>query len=783
MTNLSEIIIPALGWTVLHSLWQGLMIGAIFFIIRKLSCFKSNYKYWIATTGLYLLFITSVCTFCWLVNVNSPTETTSQIELIGKPFVFEIAIEEGMIEEVSILQSVQNYLDQHINLIVWCWWVGLLCFAIRFFGGILYLEYLKRVQIRFLPKLWQEKVGAIAHRLATKKSIRLASSPFVDIPLVIGFLKPIILLPVGMINALSSEEVEAILAHEIAHITRNDYLLNLIQSFIEVLMYFNPIVWWFSAWIKEEREFCCDDLAVKITGSSILYAKALVTLQEKQKIKYGYSQLAMGLFKNKKSLLNRVSRILNQSQTKSTIMDKLSITLLLVTVFFFFSMESEGRNNTEEILPEIEIESAESNLLEADIKLENTNPFINTPKAIPANPKPEGKRVFFKRDTLPKGLAHIVEEKNGEKVEVLINEGEIINLVINGKEIPKEEFAQYEQLVINLIKDRPAPPTPPTPPSPPSFDVPSQPGPPNPPSSDLPTPPTPPSPPGFDDGSSSYIRTQKDDDGNTRIKIKRENGEEIDMVVKDILSVKGGRRMVIGENDEDMTIYLDELDNVGEYDALIEEITIAQNDAKTLNRKLQERALNFERFLELDSLQSEALIDVELMRGELLESLLDKLEHVNQQKAFNMERDFLKNFDFLIDTIPMPDVEEIISKALNDVKISIDTDKILEDLELDLSEIKEKVERVKLNMEEVTTTVEAELLKDGFVKNGEKYKFEISKSKMWVNGVRQTDEIHAKYKALLKREFVDKFGGEIMDRDDDILDGNSKIQWNGRIEN
>ena len=144
-----------------------------------------------------------------------------------------------------------------------------------------------------------------------KKTVRFVESGLAKTPMVIGYLKPIILFPLGTVNQLTQQEVEAVLAHELAHIYRNDYLLNIIQSFIEIIFYYHPAVWWISANIRTERENCCDDIAVKICGSSITYVKALVILDEIQPT----PNLAM-LFSSdsKNQLLNRVKRILNQPQ-------------------------------------------------------------------------------------------------------------------------------------------------------------------------------------------------------------------------------------------------------------------------------------------------------------------------------------------------------------------------------------------------------------------------------------------------------------------------------------
>src|SRR5205085_6589248 len=108
---------------------------------------------------------------------------------------------------------------------------------------------------------------------------RLCRSALVEVPTAIGFMKPVILLPASTLTGLAPAQIEAILAHELAHIRRHDYFVNLLQSVIETLLFYHPAVWWVSRRVREERELCCDDLAVRASGDAIAYARALSELE------------------------------------------------------------------------------------------------------------------------------------------------------------------------------------------------------------------------------------------------------------------------------------------------------------------------------------------------------------------------------------------------------------------------------------------------------------------------------------------------------------------------
>ena len=126
---------------------------------------------------------------------------------------------------------------------------------------------------------WQGVGNRIASRLGLAPVIRIVELPHVDVPLVVGCLRPIVVLPIAAMAQLNAAQVEAILAHEIAHVRRHDYLVNLMQTLAETLLFYHPAVWWLSARIRDEREHCCDDVAVAVCGDPVGYAAALAELE------------------------------------------------------------------------------------------------------------------------------------------------------------------------------------------------------------------------------------------------------------------------------------------------------------------------------------------------------------------------------------------------------------------------------------------------------------------------------------------------------------------------
>lgn len=311
----SEEFISAIGWTLLHSLWQGaliaLLLGVVLLFLQKKS---SAFRYNIGASAIVLTLIGFLSTFTYLYQneLGATLNDEKLVVVVDATNATNPALD--VIENQTLLSVFTDYFNHHLPIIVVLWLLGVMVLSLRFLGGIAYLERLKHSQNRPLEALWQQKMNSIKASVGVQQSIQLLESALIKVPMVVGYLKPIILLPVGTVNALSTAEVEAILAHELAHIRRNDYLINLVQSVIDVLFFYHPAVWWMSNTVRAERENCCDDLALSVTGNSLIIAKALANLEA---IRMSNHQLSVAFTGNKNQLLNRISRLLGQPMKKN----------------------------------------------------------------------------------------------------------------------------------------------------------------------------------------------------------------------------------------------------------------------------------------------------------------------------------------------------------------------------------------------------------------------------------------------------------------------------------
>ena len=220
-----------------------------------------------------------------------------------------------------VVAFFSEYFGRNLPLFVTLWLLGVLFLALRFSGGMLYLQRLKYRQSRLLPSPWPERLQALAARAGLRRPLRLLESLRLSTPVVIGHLKPVLLLPVGMVTGLPADQVEALLAHELAHVVRRDYLVNVLQNLVEVLYFFHPGVRWISAAVRQEREHCCDDFAVELCGDPQNYARALARLQVGE---MGYPEPGLAAAGRPRRLLRRIARLLARSRLGATVRPKLA---------------------------------------------------------------------------------------------------------------------------------------------------------------------------------------------------------------------------------------------------------------------------------------------------------------------------------------------------------------------------------------------------------------------------------------------------------------------------
>lgn len=298
--------VSAFGWTLIHSIWQGtlLMLVAVaaFYFLRKKS---ANTRYLAGVGFLFAQVVASVGTFIYY--YPKTTSAISNAKALARYTALSASRTWAEVSrDLPITFKIQMWLTAHLHELVICWLIGSGILLLRFAGGWIFTERLRINAKIVMDKEWRARFGVIIAKMNISKAVEFRETTKVLTPMVIGTFSPVVLIPIGLLSGFSTAQVEAILAHELAHIRRNDYLINMLQSFVEVIFFFHPAIWWLSEKVRAEREHCCDDIALAVCGDKMSLAHALVKVAEWQ----ATPGLAMAFASKKPLLLHRVQRVL-----------------------------------------------------------------------------------------------------------------------------------------------------------------------------------------------------------------------------------------------------------------------------------------------------------------------------------------------------------------------------------------------------------------------------------------------------------------------------------------
>jgi beta-lactamase regulating signal transducer with metallopeptidase domain len=303
--------VEAIGWTLLHSLWQGAGVAmALAVVLGVLRRAPAQARYLAACAAMMLMVALPVATLLRSGDIHpSPRLDHAAIAkpaVVAKmtPIGLDLAVRPGMARS-WIVDRIEPVLPVAVAL----WLAGVGGFSLRLLGGWIQARRWARDHTRLLVDSWPDRLDRLKLRLGVRRAVALLESSRVEVPMVVGWVRPAILVPVAALSGLTVPELEAILAHELAHIRRHDYLVNVIQCAVEVVMFYHPATWWVSSAIRRERESCCDDLAVAACRDRVTYARALAAMEGLRVPVFSPSPAANGGI-----LLARVRRILEPQE-------------------------------------------------------------------------------------------------------------------------------------------------------------------------------------------------------------------------------------------------------------------------------------------------------------------------------------------------------------------------------------------------------------------------------------------------------------------------------------
>lgn len=445
---LSDSAVVAFGWTLVHSVWQGAALALItVFALYLLRSYSANARYLAGVFALTFQVFISAATFVYyyfkLAAISIPA---------AKPissYVPTSVTLENIKYELPVSFKLQMWLSAHISELVICWLIGAAFLLLRFAGGWIFTERLRTNAKIVMDKEWRARFGVLTARMNISQAIEFKETARILTPMVIGAFRPVVLIPIGLLSGFSTAQVEAILAHELAHIRRNDYLVNMLQSFVEVVFFFHPAIWWISEKIRTEREHCCDDIALSACGDRVSLAHALVKVAEWQNA----PQMAMAFASSKPLLLKRIQRVLGMNSKPASTFGSMPVILIAISLIIGGSIYSVAqkvdkpkpkkvikhtvRDKNRSDLEEIRIENELSEIAEIDPVVEIDEAGTLAEIAADATLGQIDIDISFGNDSLNKKMNEI-----HKRVQALQNEMQPLNQRIEeiNLEMEKQQF-------------------------------------------------------------------------------------------------------------------------------------------------------------------------------------------------------------------------------------------------------------------------------------------------------------------------------------------------------
>lgn len=336
----TQLFAEIVGWTLIHSLWQiSLIAFLLVFSLRILKNASANVRYLFSGAALFSTVVILAATFIFLApnretgkpldsaRISASIQENLLKNIDGKQKAVEASTDTANTEtipenqmpeiEVSLKSRAESLFAEILPSFIWFWLGGVLLFSLRFCGGIWQVSRLKKRKINNIGDVWQTKFDNLCDQTGVRRTVKFLQSELVKTPMVVGWIKPIVIVPSSVLLGLNPRELETIIAHELIHIRRHDYLVNILQSFVEIILFFHPLAWWISAQLRRERENACDDEVLKIfAGERLLYANALANLEDFRS-RINNLTAPNGVAANGGNLIMRIQRIIKKGTEKN----------------------------------------------------------------------------------------------------------------------------------------------------------------------------------------------------------------------------------------------------------------------------------------------------------------------------------------------------------------------------------------------------------------------------------------------------------------------------------
>lgn len=321
-------VTQALSTALLHFIWQGIAGGIVLAIALVLLRKSSASSRYVASCLVLAALSLSPVVTGWVAYQSSPVPSAVPAIAVG------VKSGEAALVAAATESAAPSPPVDFQSWILPLWAAGVMTFALRLAWASGHASSLRRHGVAADESI-QSMIHNLAERAGIRRTIRVLMSSLAEVPSVVGWMRPVVLLPAAVVVGLTPQQLEALIAHELAHVRRHDYFVNILQMVVETLLFYHPVVWWVSARIRYERELCCDDLAVRSCGDVMSYARALAQLE---RLRAAGPTLAMGSANG--PLLHRIQRLLGRGRVEygpSKLMCGVGLVIGILTLGLFLS--------------------------------------------------------------------------------------------------------------------------------------------------------------------------------------------------------------------------------------------------------------------------------------------------------------------------------------------------------------------------------------------------------------------------------------------------------------
>ena len=703
-------VIITLGWTLIHSIWQiGILAIVLAFVINRLNIKQATTRYTLNMGAMFAVPVMAIATFFIIYNglPKQPVVTTTPFTTSDGSIVGSFDNVTSLIADQGVMEMFRNYLtpnEFNLQLLVGLWIGGIIFFSIRFAGGLIAVRQLRTSTVGDCTPEWKQRVAKMSESMGITRLVRLAESARVTVPMTAGWLKPIILLPVGMLANMPVAHIEMIVLHELAHIRRHDYLLNLMQSVLEIVFFYHPAIWWMSESVRKEREHCCDDKVVRLKGDPLTYAKALHAAAAAVRTPgSGPIQLVpktgLAVTGSDGELLERIHRILNREMKNTIYSTRFAASAVLVlglsVLLMFTPLRKVGNDGAE----------STTTIDENGVGIS----ALNGATGIVAS-------AFQRSTNQLQALADSIPPKNRE-VMIVRENGEVSELYIDGKLIPRRDYNKYKTEIDRANARIPSREKPPMPPRPSINAMPVV----MPPMT--PMPPLPPITLAADSVSWAKFAKQME-----------KMAEELNKSMANFDEADFERKMDAYEREMDK--WAAEMDKH------------ADKWSAEYERDMEKWAAEFERNMDKYSAELERNID----------KRVNSKEWKDWEKSMEAwGEEFGKKMESQFNSKEWKDYERSMESwgeafGANFEKQMEEFGRSMEGFGAQMEKFGEKMEAFGERMEAMKVEVTRELVRDGLIRNADqKYKLKMTKDGMYLDDKKQTDAMAEKYRKIVRK--------------------------------